>query len=54
MNKVSSTRRYKIFRAGDAVLLASAATQWAFVEYANGSLRCSPEEVWRSFEIGAK
>jgi acyl-CoA thioester hydrolase len=52
MTKVASTRRYKILRASDASLLASAATQWAFVDYTSGSLRRIPEEVWRSFEIG--
>ena len=53
MTKVSSTRRYKIVRAGDNTLLASAATQWAFVDYATGTLRRIPEEVWRAFEIVA-
>jgi acyl-CoA thioester hydrolase len=53
MTKMSSTRRYRILRASDAGLLASAATQWAFVDYANGSLRRIPSEVWRSFEIAA-
>ena len=51
MTKVASTRRYKILRASDRILLASATTQWAFVDYANGSLRRIPEEVWQSFEI---
>jgi acyl-CoA thioester hydrolase len=51
MTKVASTRRYKILRASDRVLLACAATQWAFVDYTNGTLRRIPEEVWRSFEI---
>src|SRR5437667_12678330 len=49
MAKVASTRRYKILRAADGQLLASAATQWAFVDYANGRLRRIPEEVWQSF-----
>jgi acyl-CoA thioester hydrolase len=52
MTKVASTRRYKILRAADGQLLASAATQWAFIDYTNGSLKRIPEEVWRSFEIG--
>jgi acyl-CoA thioester hydrolase len=53
MTKVSSTRRYKIVRAEDDCLLASAATQWAFVDYSTGVLRRIPEEVWRAFEIVA-
>jgi acyl-CoA thioester hydrolase len=53
MTKVASTRRYKILRASDTSLLASAATQWAFVDYTSGSLKRIPEEVWQSFEIGA-
>ena len=35
MTKVSSTRRYKIIRAVDESLLASAATQWAFIDFAS-------------------
>jgi acyl-CoA thioester hydrolase len=53
MKKVSSTRRYKIVRAGEGTLLASAATEWAFVDFASGSLRRIPEEVWGSFELGS-
>ncbi len=51
MAKVSSTRRYKIVRADDGSLLASAATQWAFVDYTSGTLRRIPEEVWSAFEL---
>ena len=51
MTKVSSTRRYKIVRASDQSLLADAATQWAFVDFASGTLRRIPEEVIRSFEL---
>src|SRR5438046_2800579 len=36
MKKVSSTRRYKVVRASDNVLLAAAATEWAFVDFASG------------------
>jgi acyl-CoA thioester hydrolase len=52
MKKVSSTRRYKVVRASDQALLASAATEWAFVDYTSGSLRRIPEEVWTAFELG--
>lgn len=52
MTRVSSTRRYKIMRADDRTLLASAATQWAFVDFSSGTLRRIPTEVSGSFEIG--
>ena len=51
MKKVGSTRRYKIVRATDGALLASAQTQWAFVDFANGALLKIPEEVASAFEI---
>jgi len=53
MTKVASTRRYKIVRAADQALLASAATQWAFVDYSTGTLKRIPEEVWQAFEVNA-
>jgi acyl-CoA thioester hydrolase len=53
MTKVSSTRRYRIVRAADDALLAKAATRWAFVDRATGSLRRIPEEVWKAFELVA-
>lgn len=53
MAKVASTRRYRIVRAGDERLLAKAATRWAFVDFASGSLKRIPEEVWRAFELVA-
>lgn len=51
MKKVASTRRYKVLRAEDGSLLASAATEWAFVDYTTGALRRIPEEVWQAFEL---
>ena len=51
MKKVASTRRYQVLRASDRRLLASAATQWAFVDFKTGTLRRIPEEVWQSFEL---
>jgi acyl-CoA thioester hydrolase len=51
MKKVSSTRRYKIVRKADGSLLASAATEWAFVDYASGALKRIPEEIQESFEL---
>ena len=51
MKRVGSTRRYKIVRASDDSLLASAQTQWAFVDFATLALRKIPDEVWRAFEL---
>ncbi len=51
MGKVASTRRYKIVRSDDETLLASAATQWAFVDFETGTLRRIPEEVQQAFEL---
>lgn len=54
MTKVASTRRYKILRAEDRSLLASAATQWAFVDYTTGTLKRIPPEVSQAFELGSE
>lgn len=54
MTKVASTRRYKILRAADGGLLASAATQWAFVDYTTGTLKRIPPEVLQAFELGVE
>ena len=51
MKKVASTRRYRVLRAADQALLASAMTEWAFVDYTSGTLKRIPDEVWRSFEL---
>jgi acyl-CoA thioester hydrolase len=53
MSKVSSTRRYRIVRAGDDRVLAKASTRWAFVDRTTGTLRRIPEEVWKAFELVA-
>jgi acyl-CoA thioesterase FadM len=44
-------RQYKIVRAGDGALLASASTEWAFVDLASGTLKRIPLEVIESFEL---
>jgi acyl-CoA thioester hydrolase len=54
MKRMTSTRRYKALRVSDGALVASAATQWVFVEFATGQPRRIPEEVWRAFEIVAE
>jgi acyl-CoA thioester hydrolase len=51
MTKVASTRRYKIVRATDGRVLAKAATQWAFVDLASGTLKRIPPELIASFEL---
>jgi acyl-CoA thioester hydrolase len=51
MKRASSTRKYKIRRAGDNALLASAATEWAFVELPQGRLARIPPELIASFEL---
>jgi acyl-CoA thioester hydrolase len=51
MKRASSTRSYKILRAGDRALLASAATEWAFVDLVSGTLKRIPPELVGSFEL---
>ena len=51
MKRFSSTREYRIQRSTDGVLLATAATQWAFVDFANGALARIPQEIADSFEV---
>lgn len=51
--RMSSTRQYKIIRSRDEALLASAATEWAFVEFASMKLARIPPEVAEAFEIHA-
>lgn len=51
LKKISSLRRYQILRDHDRVILATAATNWAFVEFATGKLMRIPNEVAESFEV---
>ncbi len=51
--RMSSTRQYKIFRCRDEALLASATTEWAFVDFANMKLARIPPQVAEAFEIHA-
>jgi acyl-CoA thioester hydrolase len=51
MKKVTSLRRFNILRAHDETLLARAATEWAFIEYASGTPKRIPQEVIECFEI---
>ena len=51
MKKVTSLRRYRLVRASDAVILATAETLWAFVDYATGQPQRIPVEVAGAFEV---
>lgn len=60
MKKATSLRRYKIVRvrgrpSGDKeTVLAVAATDWVFVDFATGVPRRIPPEVSQAFEIGGE
>jgi len=47
----SSLRKYKIVRVSDQVLLASATTEWVFVDIKTGTLKRIPAEVLDAFEV---
>ncbi len=49
--RVTSLRRYRIIRQVDGVLLATAETRWAFIDYATGQPHRVPMEIVRAFEI---
>lgn len=49
--RASSVRRYDILRGADGKRLASAATNWAFVNYASGLPARVPAEIVQSFEL---
>jgi acyl-CoA thioester hydrolase len=51
MKKVTSIRRYRIVRRADEVLLATAETKWAFVNYATGQPARVPPEIAGSFAV---
>lgn len=53
MKKVTSLRRYKIVRVRDGreTLLATAATDWAFIHFATGVPKRIPPEVAGAFEV---
>jgi len=53
MKRFSSTREYRIERSTDGVLLARAATQWAFIDFSTGALARIPQDVAGSFEVVA-
>jgi acyl-CoA thioester hydrolase len=49
--RASSVRRYDILRAADGKRLATAATNWAFVNYASGLPARVPKEIVDAFEL---
>jgi len=51
MRKVSSLRRYRIWRTGDGVLLAKAETLWAFVSYQSRQPKRILPQVAGAFEV---
>ena len=51
MKKVTSLRRYRIVRSGDAALLATAETNWAFVDLITGKPVRIPPEVGGAFVV---
>ncbi len=53
MKKATSLRRYRIFRQSDEILLATAETKWAFIDYGTGNPMRIPREVAESFQVMA-
>jgi len=53
LKKVTSLRRFHIFRATDDIVLAKAATDWAFVDFTSGVPKRIPVDVASAFEIVA-
>ncbi len=51
MKKISSLRRYQILRDRDGAVLATGATNWAFIDFATGRLMRIPTEVAGAFEV---
>ncbi len=49
--KVTSRRRYNITRPADEILLATAETDWAFLDLHSRKPRRIPEEVAAAFEV---
>ena len=51
MKKVTSLRRYRIVRHGDGALLATAETNWAFVDFTTGRPVRIPPAVAAAFVV---
>jgi len=51
MRKVTSLRRYRIARRGDGALLATAETNWAFVDLTTGKPVRIPSDICEAFVV---
>jgi acyl-CoA thioester hydrolase len=51
MKKVTSARRFEVLRRTDNALLATATTNWAFINFETGTLCRIPKEVSEAFEL---
>jgi acyl-CoA thioester hydrolase len=51
LGKATSMRRYRILRRSDQQLLATAETNWAFVDYKSGKPIRIPAEIIHSFQV---
>jgi acyl-CoA thioester hydrolase len=51
MKKISSLRRYVILRAKDQTRLATAATNWAFIDFQTRKLARIPDAVGSAFTV---
>lgn len=51
LKKVTSLRRFEILRETDDAILAKAATEWAFVDFATGNPKRIPPIVANAFEV---
>lgn len=49
--RASSLRRYRMLRPRDGVVLATAATEWAFVNFASGGVVRIPPEVAAAYIV---
>ncbi len=49
--RVTSLRRYKMRRTRDGALLAEAATDWAFVQFATGRVTRIPPDVVAAYPV---
>ncbi len=53
MDAATSLRRYRMERAGDGTLLATAETLWAYIDFATGRPMRVPPDVARAFVVVA-
>lgn len=51
LRKVSSLRKYRLFRAGESFPLATGETHWVFIDAESGKPRAIPPEVSQSLPV---